>query len=109
MPRPKRDEILRHEDPTMEEEELFLSRESGFVVVNPGATSETTVRRGKGKRSLEDMMASMPNELAQSTYALERIAAIEDQIAKVLQLCSPEARKLVLKQRPTLKRYAPEE
>jgi hypothetical protein len=109
MPRAKRDEIFRHETTTDDEEELFDSRESGFVVVNPGAIAEATVRRGKGKRSLEDMMASMPNELAQSTYALERIAAIEDQIEKVLSLCTPEARKLVLKQRPMLKRYAPEE
>lgn len=100
MVRAKRDEFLRHE--TSDDEDGFVvpTRESGIVKSVPPP------KRGKGKRSVEDMMASMPNELAQSTYALERIAAIEDQIAKVLALCTPEARRLVLKQRPSMKRYA---
>ena len=102
MVRAKRDEFLRHE--TNEDEDGFVTptRESGVVSVPPP-------KRGKGKRSVEDMMASMPNSLAQSIYALERIASIEDQIAKVLSLCSPAARKLVLKQRPSMTKYLPEE
>ncbi len=114
MPRPKRDEVLRHETPTEEvyvnyhdDEEGFMStpaetRDSGVVVV-PAA------KRGRGKRSVEDMMASMPNEMTQSIYALERVAAAEDQIEKVLALCSPEALALVLKQRPSLRKYVKEQ
>jgi hypothetical protein len=105
MARPKRDQVLRHDIP-IEEEDSFLPREQRDTGV---VLSDKPRREGKGKRSIEDMMAAMPNAIVQSAYALERIAAAEDQIVKVLQLCSPEARELVLKQRPTLKRYAPEE
>lgn len=107
MPIINRDTFLRYETKP-EEEEGFVKttaasvrkrRESGVV-----ATQEP-VKRGRGKRSVEDMMASMGNEVAQSKYALDRIAAIEDQIAKVLSLCTPQSRELVLKQRPSLRRY----
>jgi len=111
MPRPKRDEILRHD----KSDEVFVD----YHDKNPfepeperKSTVVTAPRKkitGKGKRTLEDMMLSMPNDLAQSLYALERIASLEDQIVKVLELCSPSARELVLKQRPTLVRYAPDE
>jgi hypothetical protein len=108
MPRPKRDEFLRHEsisETTEDEEDAFVTAgESGFVASTPNPT-----RLGKGRRSLEYMMASMPNAMSQSVYALERIASLEDQIVKVLLLCTPEARKLVLSQRPSFKRYAPDE
>lgn len=103
MPRAKRDEILRHER-FIDDEEGFTGDKSGFVHVPAKPKKE-----GKGKRSLEDMMGSMPNALSQSIYALERIASAEDQIVKILTLCTPQARELVLKQRPTLARYAPEE
>lgn len=115
MPRPKRDEVLRHEKPA--EEEVFVNfhddDEDGFGPLRESKVIEAPQpkpkRDGRGKRSLEDMMASQPNEIAQSLYALERIAAAEDTIVKVLELCTPEARALVLKQRPSLKKYAPEE
>lgn len=114
MPRPRPDQYLRHEPPseTEDEEDGFvvrkptqqgLIRESGYVAVVPKPVT------GKGKRSLEDMMASQPNALSQSIYALQRIAALEDQIVKILALCTPEARKYVLKQRETLARYAPDD
>jgi hypothetical protein len=68
---------------------------------------ETPAKRGKGKRSLVDMMASMAtNPAAQTTYVLERIAAVEDQIASVLAVCPADARAMVIEQRPELKRYA---
>lgn len=96
MPRLKLDQILRYETP----EESFLSeRESGFVEV------QATKPRGKGKRSLEDMMSSQPTDEAQAIYAMGRIAGFEDGIAKVLQLCSPEARAIVLKRRASLAKY----
>jgi hypothetical protein len=109
MGRPKRDQLLRHETFGDEEDSFVTPGESGIRVVNPGLPSETPLSRGKGKRSVEDMMASMPSPPAQSVYALERVASLEDQIAKVLTLCSKEALEIVLKQRPSLRRYAPQE
>jgi hypothetical protein len=111
-PRAKRDEFLRHEKRDTDDE-VYVNfhdvDEDGIVTRESGVVEAEKPRRGRGKRSVEDMMASMPNELAQSTYALERIAAIEDQIVRVLSLCSPEALELVLKQRPSLRRYKPED
>lgn len=112
MPRPKREEFLRHD--TKEEEEVYVNfhdvDEEGFLPVRESTVVEVPqVKRGKGKRSVEDMMASQPNAPAQAAYALERIASLEDQIAKVLSLCSAEALESVLKQRPSMKRYAPGE
>lgn len=117
MSRPKTEEFLRHEKT---DDEVFVNfhddDEDGFtdapspalVARGDSAIVQVPLKlpRGKGKRSLEDMMASQPNHLSQSLYALQRIAAAEDQIVKVLELCSPEARELVLKQRPSLRRYA---
>lgn len=97
MPRPKQDESLRHET-FLDDEDSFVPRDTAIVPVAPK-------RQGKGKRSVEDMMASMPNAILQSAYALSRIAAAEDQIVKVLELCTDEGRELVMKQRPSLKRY----
>jgi hypothetical protein len=111
--RPGIEDILRHEKP--EEEEAFINfhddDEEGFTPLRDTAVVPVgkPKREGKGKRSMEDMIASMPNSVAQSAYVLERIASFEDQIAKALTLCSAEARELVLKQRPSLKRYSPEE
>jgi hypothetical protein len=105
MPRPRLDEALRHETTTEEEDEGFGS----FETLRESAVVAVPVKRGKGKRSVEDMLASQPNSILQSAYALQRIAGLEDQIANILSLCSQEARELVIKQRPTLKRYAPEE
>lgn len=112
MPRPKMAEMMRHEKEEeevyvnfhdVEEEPSFVPKESVVVSAPP------TAKRGKGKRTIEDMMSSMPNDAAKSVYAMERIAAFEDQIAKVLALCTKDAREIVLKQRPSLKKYAPEE
>lgn len=100
MARAKRDQVLRYENTFLSEED----RKSGFI---PAA--ESRKREGKGKRSMEDMMASMPSDSSQAAYGLERIAAFEDGIAKVLRLCTPEARTLILKERPTLHRYMPDE
>lgn len=113
MPRPKRDEILRHETESeaTNDEEVYVNfhdvDEEGFTPVRESGivSAPVAVKRGKGKRSLEDMMASMPNDPAQCTYALERIAAVEDQIVKILSLCTPTARELVFKQRASLRKY----
>lgn len=115
MPRPKR-ESLENESPATQEEEFvnYHDDESGFGTepstrISTIVTVPTEARRGKGKRSLEDMMGSMPNPMAQSAYALERLGALEDQMAKVLALCSEEARELVFKQRPSMRKYVEDE
>ncbi len=99
-----------------EQEETFLTpeeRQRSGIITNPGLPTQTVTGPGtapgrKGKRSVEDMMANMPNDHQQSLYALERIASAEDLIAKVLGLCSPKALEYVLEQRPSLKKYAPD-
>ncbi len=113
MVRPKKAQIVKQE---ATEEEVFVNfhdddedgfvptRESSVVPVVPAKT-----KRGKGKRSVEDMLASLPNKAAKAAYALERIAGLEEQIHRILTLCSPEVRALVLEQRKSLIRYAPEE
>lgn len=114
MVRAKRDDILRHEKASDTEEyvnfhddteEGFVDRESGYV------QAPLPIKlRGKGKRSVEDMMASMTGSPpAQAAYVLERIASAEDAIVKVLELSTPECREIVLKQRPSLRRYWSEE
>lgn len=113
MPRPKKQETFAKYEPKEEEEEVYVNfhdvDEEGFMPMRDSAVVEVPVKRGKGKRSVEDMMASQPNAPAQAAYALERIASLEDQIARVLSLCSAEALESVLKQRPSMKRYAPGE
>jgi hypothetical protein len=114
MARPKRDQAVKQNKATAEEvyvnfhdddEDGFVTaRESTVVAVTPAKRAA-----GKGKRSVEDMLASMPNKAAKAAYAMERIAALEDQIHRILTLCSPEVRALVLEQRKSLIRYAPEE
>lgn len=106
MPASKVVDTLRHE-PSIDEADFSprKGRKSG-VIVKPKPKPRKT---GKGKRSVEDMIASMATDAAKANYALERIAALEDQIAKILLVCGPEARALVLKERKSLAKYAPEE
>lgn len=100
MARPRRDEVLRYENTFLTDED----RKSGFIPAAP-----TARREGKGKRSLEDMMASMATDATQASYAMERIASYEDNIAKVLKLCTEGALEIVLRDRPTLRRYVPDD
>ena len=102
------DTILRHE--STDEEELFGERESRVISAPPAVKKVRPFKgEGKGKRSVEDMMAGMAtNPMAQSLYALERVATYEDRIEETLKLCSKESLELVLKQRPSLRRYAPD-
>lgn len=102
MPKPNKNDFMRYESFL---DDNFAERDSEIVTV----PQEKPKPQGKGKRSLEDMMASMPNPEAQAVYAMERIAAQEDVIAKILTLCDPDALAIILKRRPILKRYAPEE
>jgi hypothetical protein len=107
MAKASRDEYLRHEKQTGDEES-FLGKESQVVRLPPLGKNGKPKVDNRGRRGLEDMMASFSNDLEMSVYALERIASAEDMIAKVLALCSPEALALILEKRPVLRRYAPD-
>src|ERR1044071_2632168 len=96
----EKEEYVNFHDDT---EDGFVSARESTVVSVPNRP------KGRGKRSVEDMLLSQPNKAAQAAYVMERIAALEDQIARILALCPPEARKIVLEQRTSLRRYAPEE
>jgi len=113
MVRPKKDRVVKQE---ATEEEVYLNfhddDEDGFVPTRESSVVPVVPAkkpRGRGKRSVEDMLASLPNKAAKAAYALERIAGFEEQIHRILVLCSPEVRALVLEQRKSLIRYAPEE
>ena len=107
MAKATREEYLRHEKKD-QEEESFFGRESQVVQVPLRGKNGQFKKDARGRRGLEDMMASFSNELDMSVYALERITSAEDTIAKVLSLCTPEALALILEKRPVLRRYAPD-
>ncbi len=127
MPRPPRDAFMRHEpavevvrkkvttqrnlkSPIRPEdlEETFGSvgsvRESAVVQV-PRDRTPKGVTDGRGKRSVKDVLMSHPTPEAKSVYALERVASLEDQIVKLLELCGPEVREIIFKRRASLKQY----
>jgi hypothetical protein len=116
MVKPRLDEILRHETFLDDDDDSFVPDRRSGVVVNPGSQHEAVIpakrsapqKRGSGKRGLEDMMANMSSDAAQAIYAMERLASCEDQMAKIFKLCTPGALAIVLKERPSLKRYSPE-
>lgn len=97
-------QLLKHETPQEEtfREDTFTedTRESRIVNI-----SERSRTGKKGKRSVEDMMASYSDPMMQAVYAMERIAVAEDMIAKVLSLAMPDAVEAILKRRPSLRRY----
>lgn len=115
MVKPRLDEILRHETFLDDDDDTFTTDRKSGVVVNPGSQHEVVIparntkptKRGSGKRGLEDMMANMASDAAQAIYAMERLASCEDQMVKIFKLCTPVALAIVLKERPSLKRYSP--
>lgn len=74
--------------------------ESGFFSANTNS----------GRRSLEAMLLSLPDELDQAQYAQQRIRSYEDQISKVLEAIKPMSRDILLTRKPEWRRYlkAPE-
>lgn len=75
------------------------------IVVKPKVKPR---KPGKGKRSAEDMLASMDNDAAKAKYVLDRIAGLEEQIHGLLKLCEADVLAIVLKARKSLAKYAPE-
>lgn len=129
MSRPKRDEFLRHEpvrkkvttqrnlrSPLRPGDDAdtfggssapiqsFEMRESTVVNV-PRDRTPKGVTDGRGKRSVKDVLLSQPTPEGKAIYAMERVASLEDQIAKILDLAGEEAREIIFKRRKTLKQY----
>jgi hypothetical protein len=88
-------------------EETFgsVARESTIVQTPRRDRTPKGVSDGRGKRSVAEVLMSMPNDAARATYAMERIASLEDQIAKILDLCTPEARAIIFATRKSLQQY----
>lgn len=134
MVRAKRDEFLRHEPkvrrkvttqrnlkvpprPGDDEEtfgavspkpsapmQSFEMRDSAIVSV-PRDRTPKGVNDGRGKRSVKDVLMSTPTPEGKAIYAMERLASLEDQMVKILELMGKEAREIVFKRRSWLKRY----
>lgn len=134
MPRAKRDEFLRHEPPaTPTARKKVTTQRNMKMPVRPGDDAETFgssaptlqtfelresttvtqprdrtpkgVNDGRGKRSVADVLLSTPTPEGKAIYAMERVASLEDQIAKILDLAGPEAREIIFKRRESLKQY----
>lgn len=131
MTRAKRDEFLRHETvevvrrrpitqrnmvmPTAgkpsaksqradDDAEVFGgSRDSAIVETPKRDRTPKGVADGRGKRSVKDMLLSIPTPEGRAIYAMERIASMEDSIVKVLDLCDNETREIIFKRRATIK------
>lgn len=63
------------------------------------------VNDGRGKRSVADVLLSHPLPESRAVYALQRIASLEDQIGKILDLCDKETLEIIFKRRESLKHY----
>lgn len=128
MTRAKRDEFLRHEPSTKPIARKKVTTQRNLKIPpRPGDDADTfgssappmqtfelresTVVRpqrdrtpkgvndGRGKRSVADVLMSTPTPEGKAVYAMERIASLEDQIAKLLDLAGPEAREIIFKRR----------
>lgn len=82
----------------------FELRES-TTVATPRDRTPKGVNDGRGKRSVADVLLSTPTPEGKAIYAMERVASLEDQIAKILDLAGPEAREIIFKRRESLKQY----
>lgn len=112
MPADPRVNLLRHE-PTLEDLLEGPEEPTQTSAVDRKSVIITKPRRvgpgvGKGRRSLEDMLASCSTPSAEATYAMERIAKLEDQIELVIKLCSHEARAIIIKERASLAHFLPD-
>lgn len=96
---------LRHEPSIDEADFAQPQRKSGVYVAKKPRKKNA---QGKGKRSLEDMMASIATDPERASYGLARIAALEDQIANVMKLAGKAACQMIVRERKRLKLYAPE-
>jgi hypothetical protein len=63
------------------------------------------VNDGRGKKSVKEMIDTAEHDAERATYSLKRIAALEDQIAKILELNTPGSRELIFTARKSLRHY----
>lgn len=61
---------------------------------------------GKGKRSVDDMLAECDTPILEAYYAMTRIDSYEHGIRNILDKVSLKAKVIILERRPSLKRYA---
>lgn len=54
---------------------------------------------------MADVLLSTPTPEGKAVYAMERLASLEDQMSKLLELCGPEVREIIFKRRQSLKQY----
>lgn len=134
MPKPRPDTFMRHEpvevvkrrpitqrnltspiiNPPMDaDDDSFGSRQSAIIASTHSATVKRDrtpkgVNDGRGKRSVADVLLSHPLPESRAVYALQRIASLEDQIGKILDLCDKETLEIIFKRRESLKHYVDE-
>ena len=129
MSRPKPDAFMRHEPvevvkrrpitqrnmtspvprrPDDDADTFGVTRESSIVEAPKRDRTPKGVNDGRGKRSVADVLLSHPTPEGKAVYALQRIASLEDQISKVLDLCDPETLGIIFKRRESLKHYKDE-
>ena len=129
MARPKADAFMRHErvevvkrrpvtqrnltspaihKPDDDADTFGSVRESAIVVTPKRDRTPKGVSDGRGKRSVADVLLSHPTPEGKAVYALQRIASLEDQISKVLDLCDSETLGIIFKRRESLKHYKDE-
>lgn len=132
MPKPRPDAFMRHEpvevvkrrpitqrnltspvvNPPMDaDDDSFGSRQSVIQKVVKVVKRDRTpkgVNDGRGKRSVADVLLSHPLPESRAVYALQRIASLEDQIGKILDLCDKETLEIIFKRRESLKHYVDE-
>lgn len=82
-----------------------IPKDSTIVAAPKRDRTPKGVNDGRGKRSVKDMLDSAPSDAHRATYAMERIAALEDQIVRMLDLCTKGAREIIFTQRKSLRHY----
>jgi len=136
MARPKPDAFMRHEPVEVVKRRPITQRNLAIGVTNGmpkqrvdddaesfGTTTKESaivaapVRRdrtpkgvndGRGKRSVADVLLSHPTPEGKAVYMLQRVASLEDQISKLLDLGDAETLEIVFKRRPSLRNYVDE-
>lgn len=69
------------------------------------STDITELSARKGRKSTKVMIAGMSSVVQRADYGLGRIRRLEEQISAVLNDVGPDARKLMIAERPSLAHY----
>jgi hypothetical protein len=79
------------------------TKASSIVVSPKRDRTPKGVSDGRGKRSVADVLFSIPDPEGKAVYAMERIASLEDQIQRIIDLCNEETKAIIFKRRASLK------